>query len=203
MGGEEGAKRGPYARSLARREKISRAVLSIVDESGVEAVTTALVARRAHIPESSVLYHFPSKDHLLVAALRRVDEEAADSTGVDTADIRLDIALLRESGVDQHWVSQNRRQLDALVRTWAMDPEHPAAAFIADRNLRAVRVWRTIISRLQSDGLADPDLDPEAAAWQAIALLDGFTRFGLTHPDLAVGDLLADGILRLTGGRPR
>lgn len=203
MAETEVSKRGPYARSLARREKISRVVLGIVDELGLDAVTTALVARRAHIPESSVLYHFPTKDHLLVAAMQRADDETAVSTGVDREDIELNLDAIRSSGVELEGFNENRRRLDALVRSWAMNPDHPAAGFVAERNLHAVRVWSGMIARRQKNGLADPDLDPEVVAWQAIALLDGLTGFALTHPGLPVGDLLADGILSLTGARPR
>lgn len=198
-----GTKRGPYARSLARRAKIAKVVLDIIDEQGLEAVTTALVAKRARMPEPSVLYHFPTKDHLLVAAQRRSDDETAVEAGADQQDVELDIETIRVAGVLPREAHPHRARLDALVRTLAMNPDHPAAGYIEERNLRAVKIWSSMIARRQRAGLADPTLDPDAVAWQAIGLLDGLTVISMANKDLPVGDLLADGLLRLTGGNPQ
>ena len=174
---------------------------------GHESVTTALVAKRSRIPEPSVLYHFPTKDHLLVAALRCADDEAAAALGLGLGDgdgdIPLDLAAIRTTPPVDEGRDLNRARLNALVRSLAMNPEHPAAAFMEERNLRAVRVWAAMIARRQRDGLADPALNPEFAAWQAIGLLDGLTVIAQTHPELPVGDLLADGLLRLMSPSPQ
>ena len=61
-------KRGPYAPSLRRKAEIAEAVLEIVDELGPDAVTVALVAERVRSNDATVLYHFPTKDHLLAVS---------------------------------------------------------------------------------------------------------------------------------------
>ncbi len=64
-------------------------------------------------------------------------------------------------------------------------------------------VWASLIAKLQTDGRADPGLDPVETAWMAIGLLDGLSRLHSTHPDIPVNDLLAAGLGRLlAGGRP-
>ena len=67
------AKRGNYAPSRARREQIASAVLQIVDQSGYGDVTVIRISKETGIPQSSVLYHFPTKDHLLVGAMEYAD----------------------------------------------------------------------------------------------------------------------------------
>jgi AcrR family transcriptional regulator len=200
-------KRGPYQKSRARKEQIARAVLEIVDEGGIESVTVAGVAESAGMPEPSVLYYFPTKDHLLVAALRLADEQTAAATGVDLDDIDLDVEALRAQGLGPQWRSPNRQRLDAAMRALSLNPDHPAHEVIAERNRHALTVWTRIVAHRQRDGLADQRLDPKIAAWQILAILEGFSTFTIAEPerwmaqDLEVGDLIADAVLRLTGTR--
>ena len=207
---ESGMKRGPYKKSLARRRRIADAVLAIVDSDGPEAVTTAAVAERTAIPESSVLYHFPTKDHLLVAAMQRADDQLYEETRLGHEGARLDLDALRDSFDAGAASAAGRARLEYLVRALAMNPEHPAATYVAERNRRAVQVWSRMIARRQEEGLADAALDPQATAWQAIALLEGFARFSGTDPGpwsdqgLDLGDLVVGALSRLLGaGRAR
>lgn len=56
-------------RGAARREALLEAVLQVVAETGVEAVTHRRVAETAGLPLASTTYWFDSKEHLLAAAL--------------------------------------------------------------------------------------------------------------------------------------
>jgi TetR/AcrR family transcriptional regulator, regulator of biofilm formation and stress response len=58
-------------RGAARREALLDAVLRIVAEAGVDAVTHRRVAEVAGLPLASTTYWFDSKEHLLTAALER------------------------------------------------------------------------------------------------------------------------------------
>ena len=58
-------------RGAARREALLDAVLRIVAEVGVDAVTHRRVAEVAGLPLASTTYWFDSKEHLLTAALER------------------------------------------------------------------------------------------------------------------------------------
>lgn len=61
-------------RGAGRREVLLDAVLRIVAESGVDAVTHRRVAEVAGLPLASTTYWFESKEHLLTAALERAAE---------------------------------------------------------------------------------------------------------------------------------
>jgi DNA-binding transcriptional regulator YbjK len=78
---------GARPRGAARREALLDAVLRIVAEVGVDAVTHRRVAEVAGLPLASTTYWFESKEHLLTAALER----AADR------DIERLRALLRDA----------------------------------------------------------------------------------------------------------
>ncbi len=62
---------GVRPRGAARREALLDAVLRIVAEEGVDAVTHRRVADVAGLPLASTTYWFDSKEHLLTAALER------------------------------------------------------------------------------------------------------------------------------------
>jgi AcrR family transcriptional regulator len=191
-------KRGPYARSQQRREQVAAAVLELVDELGLEGVTTAAVATRSGINEATVLYHFPTKDHLLVAGAERADELSAAGAHLDEDDVRLDLDALRDlrGGLLQ---DERRIRLFQVLKGQASNPEHPAAAYIARRNERTLEIYTRLIARRQADGIAHPGLDPAQVALQVFALWEGLTALWLLDPSIDVGKLLVDGIRRLTG----
>lgn len=62
---------GARPRGAARREALLDAVLRVVAEVGVDAVTHRRVAEVAGLPLASTTYWFESKEHLLTAALQR------------------------------------------------------------------------------------------------------------------------------------
>jgi DNA-binding transcriptional regulator YbjK len=62
---------GARPRGAARREALLDAVLRVVAEAGVDAVTHRRVAEVAGLPLASTTYWFESKEHLLTAALER------------------------------------------------------------------------------------------------------------------------------------
>lgn len=64
----------PRPRGLARREALLDAVLEVVADVGVDAVTHRRVAEVAGLPLASTTYWFDSKEHLLAAALERAAE---------------------------------------------------------------------------------------------------------------------------------
>ncbi|HTU86502.1 MAG TPA: hypothetical protein VMF57_13060 [Solirubrobacteraceae bacterium] len=61
-------------RGAARRDALLDAVLQVVAEEGVDAVTHRRVAEVARLPLASTTYWFDSKEHLLTAALERAAE---------------------------------------------------------------------------------------------------------------------------------
>nr|PPQ55512.1 TetR family transcriptional regulator [Streptomyces sp. QL37] len=192
-------KRGPYQRSKERRERIALAVLELVDEFGHEGVTTALVAARSESREPTVLYHFPTKEHLLVAALDRVDDLEADLSGISEGRFALDLDALRDVANASVTVHDRRLRLFVMLRGQAATPGHPAAEYFARRTERALTVWTGIITRSQRDGLAHPGLDPRDTARQVLALWDGLVLAHFSGQSFDCGQALVDGIRRLTG----
>lgn len=190
-------KRGPYASTLKRRETIVAAVVQLVDELGHEGVTTALVSRRSGVSETTVLYHFPSKDHLLVAALAAIEEEEAAESRADLDDTLLDARSFRDLPAPDP--SDPRFRLMSMLKSFAASADHPAAEYFAARNARMVQVFTKLAEHSQRAGLVHPSADPRIVARQVIAVWDGLGQLWLSEPDFDLGAAVEDAVRRLTG----
>ena len=191
-------KRGPYAPTLVRRRQIATAVLQLVDEIGPESLTTSEVALRSKTPETTVLYHFPSRDDLLVAALELADEQNAEASHLDDPDLRLDpgeLARVYRSGSP----ADPRSRLGQLARGIAATPGTSGAAYVRRRVNRQVAVFARMFDQRKRDGLAHPDVDSIDLARQTIALWEGLASVFADDPEADAGRLLAEGVRRLSG----
>ncbi|MEU5755051.1 TetR family transcriptional regulator [Streptomyces sp. NPDC047829] len=192
-------KRGPYQRSRARRDRIALAVLELIDELGHAGVTTSLVASRSGSSEPTVLYHFPTREHLLVAALERSDDLELGLATASDEEVTLDLDALRTVANAALSAHVHRLRLFVMLRGQAATPNHPAAEYFARRTERALTIWQNMIARRQRDGLAHPGLEPSDAARQVLALWDGLVLAHLGTPGFDCGQALVDGVRRLTG----
>ena len=127
-------KRGPYAKTAETKATIARAALEVVREKGHRALTTAEVSERAGVSEATRFYHFPTRDHLLVAAMTaaEADNEAYLNKVAREPGVGLDAvpALLARRGM----TSVNELRLFNSLSGEAPDPDHPAHDFLIADN---------------------------------------------------------------------
>ncbi|MEE2039256.1 TetR/AcrR family transcriptional regulator [Nocardiopsis sp. CT-R113] len=188
--------RGPYARSAERRRSIARAVLDTVREKGHDRVTTAETARRAGTSEATALYHFPTKEHLLVAALELSDEESA--LRPFTTDPGMGLDELR-AFVDTTTERAHIMRLHTALLGRATSPDHPAQEFLARHNRDAVAHVARVVRHRQRVGTAHPGFDAVEVARQFLATWDGLQAQWLLDPSFDFGDHLVQAFRRLTG----
>lgn len=198
-----GRTRGQYARTAERRREIAQAVLDLVVEKGHSKVTTAEVGRRASTAEATVLYHYPTKDHLLVAALEHDENlaiERAEQDGVPPAGglIGLDLDVLGD-----HARAATRREpllrLYAHVAGLATIPGNPAQEYLARHYQITIETYARLVAERQQRGQAHPALDPVEVARQFVAIWDGLNTQWLVSPDFDLGDVLTRAFRRLSG----
>lgn len=190
--------RGHYASGVRRREKIADAVLSIVDSEGYQAVTVARVARLTAIPESSVLYHFPTVDALLVGALRRADDLSGLEARTDDPHLGFSMEDFSRS-LDWLLAQRNRRMLALRMRGFSMIAGHPAQEYFRQFDARVLSVWTRIIRGMQEEGQAHPGMDPRELALQVFALWEGLTSLNAVDPSVDVKKELLSGMRRIIG----
>lgn len=197
----QGRPRGPYAKTAEKRAAIADAALAVVLEGGHRSLTTAAVAARADISERTMLYHFPTRDHLLVAALERSDEVGGSvSPAADDAleEGLQDIPRLALGKVGGHTAVI---QLYNALSSDADNPEHTAHQYFREHYAQTLRTFSQLVAREQNAGNAHPDLDPDRVGRQLQAVWAGLQALWSVDPSFDLAADLEDAFRRLTGQR--
>ena len=181
--------RGPYAKTAERRATIAEAAHDVVMEVGHDALTTAAVAKRAGISERTMLYHFPTRDHLLVAALELADQFTSDDAFARAGDYearQMDPDWLDElmDAISRSSVNTDARtRLHVHLAAMAATPDHPARDYFKQHYERAITGIAQQIKSHQAAGIAHPDKDPMTVARRVVAAWDGLQQQWLVTQD--------------------
>jgi AcrR family transcriptional regulator len=108
--------RVPPASQRARRERILDAAVELATDGGYDAVQMRAVADRADVALGTLYRYFPSKVHLLVAALGRTFQELQQSVQVASPDGTPEERVYRVVAAVTRFLAKNRRLSGAMVR---------------------------------------------------------------------------------------
>src|SRR5881227_2236162 len=146
MSGESAAVRSIPASQLARRERILDAAMELAAEGGYDAVQMREVAERADVALGTVYRYFPSKVHLLVAAVTR---NRARNRRLSGAMVR---ALMSADPEASREVEQADDMLVSLIVSATRDPNSTSAPEERDTLVAHIigKVWLTDVVTLLS-----------------------------------------------------
>jgi AcrR family transcriptional regulator len=173
-----------------RRAEIVEAATRLIAERGYRGLTVQGVAEACDLTVAGVLHHMGTKDGILVAVLEHrdvVDVEAAQQLTHGAAGPREHLDAIMARNAAQPEIVR----LYSVLGAESLDAAHPAHGYFQRRYARS----RAELAEL----LADSVDDPEGAAVQVLAAMDGLQLQWLRSP--ATFDLLnawavaADGIL--------
>ncbi|MFP3463867.1 TetR/AcrR family transcriptional regulator [Leifsonia sp. SIMBA_070] len=185
--------RGSYAKTKERRQSIAQAALDLILEHGHRALITADVARKTGLSEPGVLYHFPTKDDLLLAALRLSDEFEWSTMplgeSVRKAPERAAESLKRINIVRLHTAMFGE----------SSDPSHPAHKYFKERWREGDRRMTESIRRFQAVGVIDESVDPRQASRWIHTAWEGLQLQWLAEPDFDIETELRQLIERVLG----
>ncbi|MGB3375762.1 MAG: helix-turn-helix domain-containing protein [Microbacterium sp.] len=177
------ARRGAYAKGIAKREEILEAALAVVGELGYRRASVREIADAAGLSPAGLLHYFGSKEELFVAILQARDErDAREQADVEFAEAF--IAIIRHNAAVPGLV-----HLYARLAADAGDPEHPAHAFFRARTAQVEAVAGEAITAAQAAGEIRADLDPGWVVRSMHALADGLQTAWMLNPSL---DMAAD-----------
>ena len=165
-----------------RRADLAAAAARLIATVGLENVRLKDVAAEAGWTTGALTHYFPDKRSLLVMAmttsLDRIQGRKHIALGSNGDEFRwlLEQALPLDEERIQHWrVSQT-----FFVWSWT-DPE------LNEIKLKAFRRWRRRLVALLAEGQRSgrflPDLDPEEAVDETIAIVDGVATQALLDPE--------------------
>ncbi|WP_455604843.1 TetR/AcrR family transcriptional regulator [Cellulosimicrobium funkei] len=161
-----------YAKGRAKREEILQAAVVLFGEVGFHAASLRELASRVGMSHPGLLHHFPTKAALLEAVLDhretvdRADLEEDLARGTDFFD-----ALVRL--VERNALRRPIVELFTALAAEATSPDHPAHAYFVERYESTVaRIGEQLSRRARSGGLRD-GVEPDVAARQLVALMDG------------------------------
>ena len=198
----DGAGRGPYAKSAARREEILRVAYERFTSGGYQATSLRSIAAEAGISHAGLLHHFPTKEALLMAVLEQRDERrrAHFQQAVPSGDLLGQLIRI---------VEENQTTPE-LVRLWttlsaeATGPEHPAHELITARYRRVRSSLADGLRRGQATGRLTPDVDVDRTAATVLAVMDGLQLQWLLDKSVDVSGAMAELLRRYVpdaGGR--
>ena len=180
-------RRGPYAKSAARREEIVRVAIEHIARNGYNGTSLRAIAAEVGISQTALLHHFASKEGLLdsvLAEYRRAHLQSLTELMHDVSGREALIAgLARIDG-----------SLGRISRLWLMltaeatNAGHPAGGFVAERFVEARTLMAATLTSMQVAGEVRPELDVEHLSLCLLSLAHGLHVQGLIKPDLDIAE---------------
>jgi AcrR family transcriptional regulator len=181
------ARRGSYAKGIAKREEILTAALDVIARNGYRRTSVRELADAVGLSQAGLLHYFSSKEELFQEILRKRDEvDATAFQGLRETPLEGFFAVIRHNSEVPGLV-----QLYAQVSTEAGDPEHPAHEFFVQRYEQFRAMFSQLMRDEQAAGRIDTDLDPERLANLFLAAADGLQTQWMLDPSIDMADHVA------------
>jgi len=157
-------RRGPYAKTAERRQKILRTAIEVFAEYGYHGSSLREIAARVGMSETGLTHHFGGKAALLAAVIQERDEEDRDRWNT--------------IGNLHNLIAQNARRpgivaLFTLLSAEGTAPAHPAHEFFSGRYEMVRNNLAELVRAAQAEGSIRAELDPGVVAQILIAVMDG------------------------------
>jgi AcrR family transcriptional regulator len=176
-------RRGPYAKTAARRAQIVDEAYRVFATRGYHGSSLREIAAAAGIGLSGLQHHFADKEELLLAVLARRDERGGASDAG---------ALDRAAPFDERIVARARANegvpgliaLYTVLSAEATTEGHPGREFFAGRYARIRTDYTREFEALRDQGRLRAGVDPALAAATVVALWEGIQLQWLYEPDI-------------------
>lgn len=175
------ARRGSYAKGIAKREEILTTALEVIARNGYRRTSVRELADAASLSQAGLLHYFSSKEELFAEILRKRDEVDTElyGTGPEGSGLQAMVQVVRHNSEVPGLV-----QLYSQLLIEAVAPEHPAHEFFTERLEGFRSELSAEISRGQEEGEIRGDIDPSMVANLLLATADGLQAQWLMDPTI-------------------
>ena len=196
-------RRGPYAKTAARRLEIIGAAADAFGEAGYESASIRDIADRLGISHAAVTFHFNTKQQLLAAVLEH-QQEALRPVLDHAAESPLQFLAFIARLFERRETTPERAELFLMLAAESWSPDHPAHEYMLRHYARLSGVITDVFETLADEGLLRSDVDAAESARFGIALTDGLQLQWLYAPtDMHVGDDLASFFMQTLNAKGR
>jgi AcrR family transcriptional regulator len=195
--------RGQAKRGEDRRRAIVDAALAVFAEKGFRGSALAEVAERCGLTAAGILYHFGSKEALLLAVIAERDRRAGqllpDWSG-DRPELLRQLVVFAELCEREPGLAA----LHTVLQAESIDPSAPAHEYFLERSRFLRAGLAELLARGQAAGHVRPDVDCRAKADEIIAYFDGAATVWLLDRSTSLVELYTTYLDDLIAGlRPR
>jgi AcrR family transcriptional regulator len=187
---------GVVEKGRARREEILAVALEEFAASGYRGTSLRRVAERTGVTQAGLLYHFGSRENLLVEVLRRREQLGRESNPEIVGTPEAMGQALRRNVATPGLV-----ELHSVLATQAADPQHPAHEYFTERYAQMRERFASELARRAERGELTEGVDPERLATILIALADGLQVQWMLDPRIDMADHLDHLLDLLRAGR--
>ncbi|KQW04902.1 TetR family transcriptional regulator [Leifsonia sp. Root4] len=179
------ARRGSYAKGVAKREEILTEALQVIAQNGYSRASVRELADAVGLSQAGLLHYFSSKEELFTAVLQKRDEVDA-AVYLDGNDLE---ALSGLAAVMRHNTEvPGLAQLYSRLSAEATDPAHPAHDFFVQRTAQFRAMFADNVRARQQLGTLPAHLDPDKVATIMIALADGLQTQWTLDPSIDMAE---------------
>jgi AcrR family transcriptional regulator len=180
------ARRGSYAKGVAKREEILERALEVIAREGYRGASVKELADAVGLSQAGLLHYFDSKEELFTEILRKRDEVdmvhygGMPPTDAESVDLRPGyVGIIRHNSDVPGLV-----QLFSRLSVDAADPEHPAHKYFIERNENLRRVFATALAQRQAAGEVTDRIDAQTLSRIFQAVADGLQIQWMLDPDV-------------------
>ncbi|GAA2058249.1 MULTISPECIES: TetR/AcrR family transcriptional regulator [Streptomyces] len=197
---EGAAKRGKYAKGLARRQQIIDEVLTVYDRLGFEGTSLRAVAEAIGVTHPVLKHHFGTREQLFLEVLQEYDRRFLDSPDADDGTF---VDLVRRSAEHSMRVPGLMALLNGMVAHALEAGNDRSRAHFSERYADLRGKIQSLLEAGRAAGTVRSDIPLDEAASLVLAAADGLSTQWLLDgsADLKNGLLLLERLLAPPAGR--
>jgi AcrR family transcriptional regulator len=202
----EGELSGQARKGAARRAAIVDAALTVFSQRGFRDGSLADVAEKVDLSPAGILYHFGSKEELLLAVIAERDRRASEPSLAGDGEVRgMDALKASVRFAEQSEGERGLAALHTVLQAESFEPDAPTHEYFLLRSRFLRSTVAQLLRQAQDEGDVRADVDCDAKANEVVAFLEGAAVVWLMDPEVSLVDLYRsyfDDLARSLGPTP-